>query len=51
LWHGCWPGCRRKLATLCRWTWRKDVRDVTGIGRLERHVTELLGMNKKQQMR
>jgi hypothetical protein len=20
LWHGCWPGCRRKLAALCRWT-------------------------------
>ena len=20
LWHGRWPGCRRKLAALCRWT-------------------------------
>jgi hypothetical protein len=43
LWHGRWPGCRRKLAALCRWTQRKHVRDVVGIGRLQRHVSELLG--------
>jgi hypothetical protein len=43
LWHGRWPGCRRKLAALCRWTQRKHVRDVIGIGPLQRHVRELLG--------
>jgi hypothetical protein len=43
LWHGRWPGCRRKLTALCRWTQRKHVRDVIGIGRLQRHVRELLG--------
>ncbi len=43
LWHGRWPGCRRKLAALCRWTQRKHARDVAGIGRLQRHASELLG--------
>jgi hypothetical protein len=43
LWHGRWPGCRRKLAALCRWTQRKHVRDVAGIGCFQRHVSELLG--------
>ena len=43
LWHGRWPGCRRKLAALCRWVQRKHVRDVAGIGRLQRHASELLG--------
>jgi len=39
LWHGRWPGCRRKLAALCRWTKRKHLCDVTGIGRLQRPGT------------
>jgi len=43
LWHGRWPGCRRKLAALCRWAQRKPVRDMAGIGRFQRHVGELLG--------
>jgi len=43
LWHGRWTGCRRKLAALCRWTKRQPVRDVAGIGRLQRHVSDLLG--------
>ena len=43
LWHGRWPGCRRKLATLCRWARRKHVRDVAGIGRFLRRVHDLLG--------
>jgi len=43
LWHGRWPGCRRRLAALCRWTERKHLRGVAGIGRLQRHVAELLG--------
>jgi len=43
LWHGRWPGCQRKLAALCRWTERKRLRDVTGIGRLQQHASELLG--------
>ena len=42
LWHGRWPGCRRKLAALHRWTRRKTKRDVAGIGRLQQHVAELL---------
>src|SRR4051812_28452069 len=43
LWHGRWTGCRRKLAALCRWTKRKLIREVAGIGRLQRHVSDLLG--------
>jgi hypothetical protein len=43
LWHGRWPGCRRKLAALRRWAQSKHVRDVAGIERLGRHVSELLG--------
>ena len=42
LWHGRWPGCRRKLAALCRWARRTHVQDVAGIRRLEHHVSELL---------
>ena len=49
LWHGRGTGCRRKLAALCRWARRKHVRDVTGIGRLERHVSELLGYLERNQ--
>jgi hypothetical protein len=43
LWHGRWTGCRRKLAALRRWTRRKPIREVAGIGRLQRHVSDLLG--------
>jgi len=43
LWHGRGTGCRRRLAALCRWTERKHVRDMIGIGRLQRHASELLG--------
>jgi hypothetical protein len=43
LWHGRWPGCRRKLVALCRWTQRKHGRDLVGIARFQRHVAELLG--------
>jgi hypothetical protein len=25
LWHGRWPGCRRKLAALCRWARRPSI--------------------------
>src|SRR3954468_12948191 len=49
LWHGRWPGCRRKLAALCRWTQRKPLRDVIGIGRLQRHVSDLLGYLERNQ--
>src|SRR5208283_2957603 len=49
LWHGRWPGCRRKLAALGRWAQRKHVRDVTGIGRLQRHVNELLSYLERNQ--
>jgi hypothetical protein len=49
LWHGRWPGCRRKLAALCRWTQRQNLRDVAGIGRLQRHVSDLLGYLERSQ--
>ena len=49
LWHGRWPGCRRKLAALRRWTKRKHMRDVAGIGRLQRHVSDLLGYLERNQ--
>ena len=43
LWHGRWPGCRRKLVDLLRWTEHRQVCDLAGVGRLQRHVAELLG--------
>jgi hypothetical protein len=49
LWHGRWAGCRRKLAALCRWTRRKPIREVSGIGRLQRHVSDLLGYLERNQ--
>jgi hypothetical protein len=49
LWHGRWPGCRRKLMALCRWTQRKPLREVAGISRLQRHVSELVGYLKRNQ--
>jgi hypothetical protein len=49
LWHGRWPGCRRKLAALCRWTERKPICDVAGIGRLQQRASELLGYLERNQ--
>src|SRR4051812_31174505 len=49
LWHGRWTGCRGKLAALCRWTRRKPIREVSGIGRLQRHVSDLLGYLERNQ--
>jgi hypothetical protein len=49
LWHGRWPGCRRKLAALCRWMQRKPLRDVASISRLQRHVSDLLGYLERNQ--
>ena len=49
LWHGRWPGCRRKLAVLSRWARRKHVRYAAGIGRLERHISELRGYLERNQ--
>jgi len=43
LWHGHWPGCRRKLAALCRWMQRRPMRDVVGADKVRRHVAGLLG--------
>src|SRR4051794_7051194 len=40
---GRWTGCRGKLSALRRWTKRKPIREVAGIGRLQRHIRELLG--------
>src|SRR3954453_6984794 len=42
LWHGRWPGCRRRLAALRRWAGRESVREVAGIGRLWQRVAGLL---------
>jgi hypothetical protein len=49
LWHGRWPGCRRKLAALCRWARRTHVQYVAGIGRLAHHVGELLAYLERNQ--
>src|SRR4051812_8856411 len=49
LWHGRWTGCRGKLSALCRWTKRKPIRAVAGIGRLQRHVSDLLGYLERNQ--
>ena len=49
LWHGRWPGCRRKLAAVCRWAQRAHVHDVAGIGRLKHHVGELLAYLERNQ--
>jgi hypothetical protein len=49
LWHGRWPGCRRKLAALCRWTERTSMREVVGIGKLRQHVADLLGYLERNQ--
>ena len=49
LWHGRWPGCRRKLAALCRWARRTHVQDVAGVRRLEHHAGELLAYLERNQ--
>ena len=42
LWHGRWPGCRRRLAALCRWTECRAAREVAGIHKLRQRVPDLL---------
>ena len=37
------PGCRRRLAALCRWVGRKTMCDVAGADKLRRQVADLLG--------
>jgi hypothetical protein len=49
LWHGRWPGCRRKLAALRRWARRTSIRGMIGIGRLEHHLGELLAYLERNQ--
>jgi hypothetical protein len=49
LWHGRWPGCRRKLAALCRWARRTSIRGMAGNRRLEQHVGELLAYLERNQ--
>ena len=49
LWHGRWPGCRRKLAALCRWAQRTFICGVAGIGRLEHHAGEPLAYLERNQ--
>ena len=43
LWHGRWPGCRGRLAALCRWMRRRPVRAVVGVDKARQHVADLLG--------
>ncbi len=49
LWYGRWPGCRRKLAALCRWAQRTSLCGLAGIGRLQHHVGDLLGYLERNQ--
>jgi hypothetical protein len=49
LWHGRWPGYRRKLAALCRSMWHTSIRGMAGIGRPEHHVGELLAYLERNQ--
>jgi len=49
LWHGRWPGCRRKLAALCRWAERSTVRDAAGMDKARQHVADLLGYLERNQ--
>jgi hypothetical protein len=49
LWHGRWPGCRRKLPALCRWARRTSLCGLAGIGCLEHHVVELLAYLERNQ--
>ena len=42
LWHGRWPGCRRRLTALCRWMQRRPMRDAAGMNKSRQHVADLL---------
>jgi len=42
LWHGRWPGCRRKLAVLSRWAKHKHLHEVAGIDRIQRTSANFL---------
>ena len=43
LWHGRWPGCRRRLAALSRWMQRRPMWDVAGVDKVRQHLADLLG--------
>jgi hypothetical protein len=49
LWHGRWPGCRRKLAALCRWAGRRTARDMAGLDKVRQRVADLLGYLERNQ--
>jgi hypothetical protein len=49
LWHGRWPGCRRKLAALCHWARRTSICDMADIRRLEHYAGELLAYLERNQ--
>src|SRR4051812_48773264 len=49
LWHGRWSECRRKLAGLYRWTQHKHRREIAGVDRLQRHISDLLGYLARNQ--
>ena len=48
LWHGRWPGCRRRLAALCRWTECRTAREVAGIDKLRQRTGRLGGLPRAQ---
>jgi len=50
LWHGRWPGCRRRLAALCRWMQRRPMRDVAGVDKVRQHVADLLGYLERNEV-
>jgi len=49
LWHGRWARCRDMLTALLRWTRRRQMREVAGIDRLQRHVTSLASYLERNQ--
>ena len=42
LWHGRWPGCRRRLAALCRWSECRAICEVAGMDKLRQRTADLL---------
>ena len=47
--HGRWTGCQRKLAGLYRWTKHQHFREIAGVDRLQRHISELFGYIERNQ--
>jgi hypothetical protein len=50
LWHGRWPGCRRRLAALSRWMQRRPMRDVAGVDKVRQYIADLLGYLERNEV-